>query len=215
MNETDPLIRLLQTADASAAAPVQSADLAVRVQRKRKTQLARVRRMKFGALTVAGVGLLAVALVRPWQPPARSTLGAGGETPVENDLAIQPANEPGAIGSKELPKPSGEQLLAEARVLDAEARALERLIAAHQNQQRLQELTAEHDRLLVATSAPDPAAAALDRMAASAVCQADFLWETLGDRRAAETAYRNVVENFPDTNWAMIAQDNLTRLEMN
>ncbi len=209
MNETDPLIRLLQTADASAAAPVQSVDLAVRVQQKRKTQLARARRMKFGALSVAGVGLLAVALVRPWRPPAGSSLGAGGETPGENGLAIQPANEPGAIGSKESTKLTGEQLLAEARSLDAEARALERLIAAHQNQQRLQELTAEHDRLLVATSAPDPAAAALDRLAASAVCQADFLWETLGDRRAAETAYRNVVENFPDTHWAMLAQDGL------
>jgi hypothetical protein len=97
----------------------------------------------------------------------------------------------------------------------AEADVLEKWIAARQRTERLAELTAEHDRLLVAASAPDPAATALDRAAGNAVCQAEFLLETLGDRRAAIAAYRNVAEQFPDTRWAMIASDNLTRLEMN
>jgi hypothetical protein len=202
MNEDDPLIRLLQTADSAAAAPQSPADLVGRVYQRRKAQVVRRKRIQIGALAGAAV-ILAVALVRLTIPRGE---GRGEEAvAVANIPAERQGSTPDRHGRAMYP-PAAEVV---------EADALEKWIAARQRSERLQELTAEHDRLLVATSAPDPAATALDRAAGNAVCQAEFLLETLGDRRAAIAAYRNVTEQFPDTHWAMIASDNLSRLEMN
>lgn len=188
MNEHDPIIEALRAADLAAPVPRPPADLIDRVHRRRRVQIVRRRTIAGGSMAAAAMALIATVALMSKSP-------------------IEPRTEQ--------PKPSGRELAMEAQAREAEADALEKWIADHQRGERLAELTAEHDRLLAALSARNPATAALDRSAASAVCQADFLWETLRDRTAAETAYQNVIEQFPDTRWAMIAQDSLTRLEMN
>jgi hypothetical protein len=196
MSQTDPLLRLLQDADAATnrQAPV---DLVGKVHRRQQARATKSRRLTVGAIGICMATALVVSL-NLWR--------------AENQLAVHPLAEPraNAIAPIDI-----EALLRESKSLKAEADALEQLIAAQQRSARLAELAAEHDRLLVSTSAPDPEETALERAAAKAVCQADFLLETLNDRIAATQAYRHVAEQFPDTRWAMIAQDNLIRLEMN
>jgi hypothetical protein len=201
MSNSDPLLRLLQDTDAASAPPA-SDDLIAKVHRRQQTRATRSRRLKLG-VAVLGVASATAALLLIQQPGPE---GANLTTPlVAQDSPALPTPA----------QPDAAKLLREAETLNAEADALEKLLAAHERQQRLAELAAEHDRLLIAASAPDPEEAALERTAAKAICQADFLLETLDDRVAALHAYRNVAEQFPDTHWAMLAQENVNRLEMN
>jgi hypothetical protein len=198
---TDPLQNLLQATDA-ASAPSAPDDLVAKVHRRQKSRTAKSRQLKIGA--TAACAALAFALILTHQPRPE---GQGRPTA---PLAQNPPTELATARAAD-----AASLLREAADIKSEADALEKLLAAHQRQTHLTELAAEYDRLLVATSAPDPEEAALERAAARAICQADFLLETLNDRLAAVAAYRNIAEQFPNTRWAMIAQDNLSRLEMN
>jgi hypothetical protein len=198
MSRPDPLENLLQATDA-ASAPSAPDDLAAKVRRRQQARAAKSRQLKIGVTAACVALVFAVILTQQPRPE-----GQGRPTqPIAHNSPKESAEQSTAL------------LLREAADINAEANALEKLLAAHQRQTHLTELAAEYDRLLVATSAPDPEEAALERAAARAICQADFLLETLNDRLAAVAAYRNVAEQFPNTRWAMIAQDNLTRLEMN
>ncbi len=134
---------------------------------------------------------IGAALISTRQAPIQP----GGHSPTDQLLAERPLVVPRADASIA----NANQLATESAALKAEGDALEKWIAARERAERIAALEAEQDRLIVATSAPDPVIVAIDRAAGSAVCQADFLWQTLGDRSAAENAYRNVVEQFPDT----------------
>jgi hypothetical protein len=209
MTENDLLIRLLQSADAAAVVPPSRDDLANRVRRRRAATVARINRLKLGGLACAAgtAVVLVMVAIHSWQPPAPP--GAVGQA--DNRSALHPPAEPGASR----PVVDIAKLRAEADALGAEADALEIWIAAKHRSERLQELTDEHDQLLIAQCEPDPIAAACDRAAGNLVWQGDFLWETFGARAAAENAYRSVVEHFPETRWASVAEDNLARLSMN
>lgn len=200
----DLLQNLLQAADAASAAPSTPDDLSSKVHRRRKVRAAKSRRLKIG-IVAATCTAAAFTIILTLQP---SPEGQGRPTsPLAQIAPTESVAAERAIDT--------ESLRREAAAIKAEADSLEKFLAARDRQTRLAELAAEHDCLLIAASAPDPEEAALERAAARAVCQADFLLETLNDRLAAVEAYRNVAEQFPNTRWAMIAQDSVQRLEMN
>ena len=206
MTDNDQLICLLQSADAAAAVPPPKDDLASRVRRRRAAQVARINQIKLGALSGVAVVLVAVAL-HSWQPPAPP----GGGVPMDRPLAQHPPAEPGASG------PIGDvgKLRAEADALAAEADALERQMALARGEQVRRELRDEHQSQLAAQierhSFPD----SIDRAALVGLSQGDFYRDVRQSTDDARAAYESVVDHFPDSQWAVLAQGRIDQLQMN
>jgi hypothetical protein len=190
MRDVDLLHRLLQSADAADNPPPVAADLPQRVRQRRAAQAARARRAAVAAFAVSTVLLLSFV--------TRRENSSIPETP------DSPAN------STELA-----EIRAKADALSAEIAGLERAIAEQQQSSRLAELAREYQSLLANRSSLDPADLAIDQAAAMAICQGDFLWQELDAREAAANAYRSVVAHFPDSRWAVVANQKLNRLQMN
>jgi hypothetical protein len=193
----DRISSLLQTADAAVHSPQLKAGLSARVRQRDTSRRAASRRLNVGL--ASGVAVLLVSLVS-YMSISTDRKGPGIEA-VKGQFPL-PASE---IAS----------LRAESESLNLQANALERWIANRQRETRLGELADEHDRLVIAQCEPDPVDAACDRAAGTVVSQGDFMWEVLGSRAAAEAAYRNAIEHFPDTRWAALAEQNLARMQMN
>src|SRR6185437_14413025 len=93
MTEIDPLIRLLQTADAAVNLPSPSADLSDRVRRRGVQRAKKSKQIRFASLAGAAVVLACISIyaLKPPTPP-------GGEVPVDQQMAINPPAEPGTKG---------------------------------------------------------------------------------------------------------------------
>lgn len=190
----DPLGELLRRADAAAGPPSPlPPDLVVRVQRS-----AALRRRRIVLVsTAAAVAFLAVGtslLLRSVEP---------GQTVAGREQLVRAADS----------EPDVAQLQAEIARLRAEADS--RLAVAR----RMAELLRRHERLaaLAAESqGPDPVKQArqeMDQAAGILVCQADRLHRELHLRARAIESYRAAIRLFPDTAWATVAQERLTKIE--
>jgi hypothetical protein len=214
MNSDDPLIRLLRTADTAAAPPSASPDLVSRIHRRHTRRLAH-NRLKLASATLAAATIAIIVSLRPWQPPAPP----GGDAPNSVTIAQRPSAEPRAIGPQSaasgLPDAEIAQLRAEAEALSAEAAALERQIAAARAEQSRQDIREEYRHQLAANATAEAGQSPIDRAAAIALCQGDFYWEVQQNRAPAQAAYQSILDNFPTSSLASVAQARLQQLQMN
>jgi hypothetical protein len=210
MSDADRLIRLLQSADAAAAVPPQKDELANRVRWRRAATVERIHRIKLGALAGVAVVLVAVAL-RSWQPPAPP----GGGVPMDRRLAQNPSHPEGTRPGASGPVGDVAKLRAEADALGAEADALERQMALIHGEQVRRELRDEHQSQLAAQierhSFPD----SIDRAALVGLSQGDFYRDVRQSTDDARAAYESVVDHFPNSQWAALAQGRIDQLQMN
>ena len=94
MTEIDPLIRLLQTADAAADLPKAAGDLPDQVRRLRAQRAKKSKQIRFASLAVAAV-LLASISIYALKPPAPP--GGGGR--VDDQTALIPRQSRGLTGT--------------------------------------------------------------------------------------------------------------------
>jgi hypothetical protein len=186
MPENDPLLRLLQSADAAANTPLVAADLLQRVRQRQATKAARTRRIAAAGMTVSAA-LLIVVFVRN-----------GRQSTVDQS--------PSQINAAELT-----QLRAEANAFKAEADALQRMVDKMRTRDSRLDLVDEHHKIAVASAAGD----SMDRIAMLALCRGDFLWQEYRARESAAEAWQSVVDNFPDTQAALAAHQRIRQLQMN
>jgi hypothetical protein len=209
MTESDPLIRLLQSADAAAGLPPPKDDLANLVRRRRAATVTRINRLKLGGLACAAGAavVLVMVAIHSWQSP--NPPGDLGQ--VDNPSALHPPAEPGTSGRV------GDvaKLRAEADALAAEADALERQMALIRGEQVRRELREEHQSQLTAQierhSVPD----SIDRAALVGLSQGDFYRDVRQSTDDARAAYESVVNHFPNSQWAVLAQGRIDQLQMN
>jgi hypothetical protein len=216
MLDNDPLINLLQTADAASTLSASSADLADHVRSRHAKQLVRAKRLKVASCAAATAGVvLIIALLHPWQPPAPPRVGA----PNSATIAQKPPAEPGAIGQQPaapgLPDAEIAILRAESDQLAAEAAALENQISAVRVAASRQELREAYRRQLAINVTTDAAQPPIDRAAAIALCQGDFYWEVQQNRAPAQAAYQSILDNFPTSSLASVARARLQQLQLN
>ena len=213
MTDNDRLIRLLQSADAAAALPPPKDDLASRVRRRRAATVARINRLKLGGLA-CGAGaavVLVMVAIHSWQPPAPP----GGLGQVDNPSALQPPHPEGTRPGASGPVVDVGKLRAEADALADEADALERQLTLVRGEQVRRELRDEHQLQLAAQierhSFPD----SIDRAALVGLSQGDFYRDVRQSTDDARAAYESVVDYFPDSQWAALAQGRIDQLRMN
>jgi hypothetical protein len=215
MSDRDPLIDLLHSADGVFTPPGLSPNLPPRVRARRARQVARNKRLAIGSAAIVVVAIALVALFQPWQPPAPP----GGGGPQNLAVTQRPPAEPGATGQKpvisSLPDADLAALRAESDRLAAEAGALEREIRAARLEQTRQDVREEYRRQLAANIDADTAQSPIDRAAAIALCQGDFYWEVQQNRVPAQAAYQSILDNFPNSPLASVAQARLQQLQMN
>ncbi|HZZ27217.1 MAG TPA: hypothetical protein VFE46_04350 [Pirellulales bacterium] len=207
MNSDDPFLRTLQAADAAATPPLPQADLPQQVRQRHARQLRTVRKWKIG---VAGTAMMLVCIatfIIAHKLPVRP----GDAAPMDATLAGNPRAEPGANG---LSPSDILQLRVQADALGAEADALQRQLTAVRQEQTRQDLRDEYRRQLAANAQTDTGESAIDRAAAIALCQGDYYWEQQA-RQPARAAYQSVLDNFPQSHWAVVAQERLNQFQMN
>ena len=213
MTESDPLIRLLQSADSATFPPASGGDLPSQVRRRRAAQAARIHRIKLSGLACAAGAavVLVMVAIHSWQPPAPP----GGGVPIDRPLAQDPPHPEGTRPGASGPVIDIAKLRAEADALGAEADALERQMALVRGEQVRQELRDEHQSQLAAQierhSFPD----SIDRAALVGISQGDFYRDVRQSTDDARAAYESVVDHFPDTQWAALAQGRISALQMN
>jgi hypothetical protein len=98
--------------------------------------------------------------------------------------------------------------------LRAEADALQRQIDLVQSEQALSDLRLEYRRLLGKVGDGVIAESATDRAASIGLCQGDFYRDVHQAVDEARAAYRSVLEHFPESRWAVVAEKRLEQLQM-
>ena len=207
MTEIDPLIRLLQTADAAADLPKAAGDLPDRVRRRRAQRAKKSKQIRFASLAGAAVLLVGISIytLKPPAPP-------GGEVPVDQQLAINPPrNTPEANGHNV----DIARLRANADALAAEAAALEHELALTRGFEVRQQLREEHQTQLAAQLERQSTPDSLDRAALVGISQGDFYRDVRQSTDEARAAYESVIDYFPNSPWAAIAQTRIGQLQMN
>ena len=210
MTEIDPLIRLLQTADAAADLPNAAGDLPDRVRRRRAKRARTSKQIRFASLAGAAVVLVGISInaLKPPAPP-------GGEVPVDQQIAINPPHpkgtRPGANGhSVDIAR-----LRADADALAAEAAALEHELALTRGYEVRQQLREEHQTQLAAQLERQSTPDSLDRATLVGLSQGDFYRDVRQSTDEARAAYESVIDYFPNSPWAAIAQTRIGQLQMN
>ena len=99
--------------------------------------------------------------------------------------------------------------------LAAEADALQRQIQLAQTEQSRQDLREAYRLQLTANAQADTTESATDRAALIALSQGDYYWEILAARQPAQAAYQSILNNFPKSHWAALAQERLNEIQMN
>ena len=210
MTEIDPLIRLLQTADGAADLPKAAGDLPDRVRRRRAQRAQKSKQIRFASLAGAAVVLVGFSIytLKPPAPP-------GGEVPVDQQIAINPphpkATRPGANGHNV----DIARLRADADALAAEAAALEHELALTRGYEVRQQLREEHQSQLAAQLERQSTPDSLDRAALVGLSQGDFYRDVRQSTDEARAAYESVIDYFPNSPWAAIAQTRIGQLQMN
>jgi hypothetical protein len=191
MNPDDQLSRFLRSADAAANRPALYSGLPARIRLRQQERGKSAHRIRVGLVTsaviiVAAIALRSVYLLDAGRPAARS-----------------------------LPDAEIAQLRAESDSLAAEAAALERQIAAARAEQCRQDIREEYRHQLAANATAEACQSPIDRAAAIALCQGDFYWEVQQNRAPARAAYQSILDNFPTSSLASVAQARLQQLQMN
>jgi len=194
MPDRDPLIDLLHAADAASAPPASSTDLPHRVHARRAQQIAYKKHLTIGSAAIAIVAIALLAPVTFNRLVPNNTLPPAASSLLPADVAT---------------------LRAEADQLVAEADALQRQVTAIRLEQSRQDLREEYRRQLAANIDADAAQSPIDRAAAIALCQGDFYWEVQQNRAPAQAAYQSILDNFPNSPLASVAQSRLQQLQMN
>jgi len=210
MTEIDPLIRLLQTADAAADLPKAAGDLPDRVRRRRAQRAKKSKQIRFASLAGAAVVLVGISIyaLKPPAPP-------GGEVPVGQQIAINPPHPEGTRPGANGHNVDIARLRANADALAAEAAALEHELALTRGYEARQQLREEHQSQLAAQLERQSTPNSLDRAALVGLSQGDFYRDVRQSTDDARAAYESVIDYFPNSPWAAIAQTRIGQLQMN
>jgi hypothetical protein len=211
MTEIDPLIRLLQTADAAADLPTAAGDLPDRVRRRRAKRARKSKQIQFASLAGAAVVLVGISInaVKPPAPP-------GGEVPVDQQLAINPPHPKGTRpGANAVQRDNIAELRAQTDALAAEAESLARELALTHGYEVRQHLREEHQTQLAAQFDRQLLPDSIDRAALVGLSQGDFYRDVRQSTDEARAAYESVVDHFPESQWAALAQTRINQLQMN
>jgi hypothetical protein len=197
MPHDDSLIELLRTADAAASTPSMTGDLSARVRRRRAAKIAKVWRIRIGVLAGAVVMLVAVSLRITLFPGGRGQgAGAGIAKVIDHGTDIV-------------------QLRADADALAAEVAALEHELALTRGFETRQQLREEHQTQLAVQLERQSSPNSLDRAALVGISQGDFYRDVRQSLNEARAAYESVVDYFPESQWAALAQTRINQLQMN
>jgi hypothetical protein len=206
MTEIDPLIRLLQTADAAADLPKAAGDLPDRVRRRRAQRAKKTNQIRFAGVAGAAVVLVGISI---YALKPRALPGGGGR--VDDQTALHPPAEPRASEHNV----DIARLRADADALAAEAAALEHELTLTRGYAVRQQLREEHQSQLAAQLERQSTPDSLDRAALVGISQGDFYRDVRQSTDEARAAYESVIDYFPDSRWAAMAQGRIRELQMN
>jgi hypothetical protein len=197
MPHDDSLVELLRTADGAASTPSMTGDLSARVRRRRAAKIAKVWRIRIGMLAGAVVMLVAVSLRITLFPGGKGQgAGTGIAKVIDNGTDIV-------------------QLRADADALAAEVAALEHELALTRGYDVRRQLREEHQSQLAAQLERQSTPNSLDRAALVGISQGDFYRDVRQSTDEARAAYESVIDHFPDSQWATLAQGRISELQMN